>query len=71
MAIAYSKGGWLMMIYTGPELMAVEIGVGGVWTPAYLDYDAGQRVAMIKTMIPEGQQVAADIRTRAPVVDDG
>jgi hypothetical protein len=70
-AIGIVKNGWLMVPYTGPELLAIEIGVGGSWTPAYLDSDNGQRIAMIKTMIPEGQTVAADIRTSTPLVDDG
>ena len=71
MAIAYSKHGWLMTPYSGPELMAVEIEAGGTWTPAYLDYDAGQRIAMIPTMLPEGQTAVVGIRTRPPEIDDG
>ncbi len=71
MAIGIVKNGWLIVPYSGPELLAIEIGVGGVWTPAYLDYDAGSRIAMIKTMIPEGQSVAVDVRTRTPEIDSG
>lgn len=71
MAIGYSKNGWLMVVYTGPEMLSIEINSGGTWVPAYLDYDQGARIAMIPTMLPEGQTANVQIRTSPPVIDDG
>lgn len=56
--------GWLIVPYSGPELTVVEIGVAGLWTPAYLDYDGGQRVAKVRRDVsPTGP---VEVRARPP-----
>lgn len=48
------KNGWLVVPYDGPELVVIEIGLGGRWIPAYLDWEDGQRVAQIRWEGPFG-----------------
>jgi hypothetical protein len=40
--------GWLTVPYDGPELAPVEIGVDDQWFPAFLHWQDGRRVAMIR-----------------------
>lgn len=62
MTDARVEGGWLKVPYDGPEMVIVEIGLGGRWVPAYLDYDEyGRRIAMIAH---EGTVGGVEIRWR-------
>ena len=53
--------GWLTVPYSGPEMVIIEIGFGGQWFPAYLDWEHGQRVARVRRDEPVGE---VRLRTR-------
>lgn len=40
--------GWLVVPYSGPELVPVAILIGGDRCPAFLDWHGGERVAKIR-----------------------
>ena len=65
MAIArVNSEGWLTVPWDGPELAVVEIGVNGFFQAAFLDFEDGQRIAMIRHPAPPGSVFNAEVRHR-------
>lgn len=57
------QDGWLMVPYAGEELAAIEIGVNGIFTPAYRDWHPdGTRVVQIR--VPREQAAGAHVAVR-------
>lgn len=72
---ARMRNGWLLVDYSGPELVLIEIGTGTgetIWKPAYLDWVDGQRVAKIRPPVTGTTPVwlrCRDVVTRVGRVD--
>lgn len=48
MKMHVTEDGWLRVPYAGPEMAVIEVQLGAEWKPAYLDYEAGLRVAQVR-----------------------
>jgi hypothetical protein len=61
------RDGWLTVPYAGPELTLIEIQVGATWYPAYLDWDQGRRIAMIRPPAPLREPVEVKLRAAGSI----
>jgi hypothetical protein len=67
MAVIYQDG-WLKVPYDGPELTVIEIGLDGVFTPAFRDYAAdGSRIVQIQATPVQARAAHVSVRVNGRI----